>query len=554
MPKKIIIPTNLGGKKNNLTPTVTEALDGLRATGGELIFEKGEYHFFEDGAAEKFFAVSNNDAGVKKMIFPILNTKGITVDGGGSTFVFHGKVFPFIADGCDGLILKNMTIDRSQPHFVKMRIRDIDENGFGLELDGEKYPFRIERGSLIFKREWGEFSGLERKFTLHSADRFRVRYLFTGECADSKYNLPVAYMNTYAEPTEYGARLTYDKTDKNASDCLFFEGESLYSIVDGNRENDLIFLNESKNIRIENITVRCALGMGVIGQLSDNITIKNFNTDSEYHGNAITISADALHFVNCGGRLDISECHITHTGDDILNVHGMYTLLKEARLDELKTKIMHQEQRFFCPYRAGDRLTLIDKATLDEIAIFRVSGYAVSGELGEDITLQGIFESGFENISSEKQILVENPERMPNMTLTNCYFSNYPHLRISGGRKMVVENCTFEKARAAVLLLDLSDYWYESGRIKDFIFRNNKMRGCSDLGEESFILAGVSGFCDALAPKIHKRIEISNNVFEGIKYHAVTVGGVEELVLKNNSFDTEKDDLIVIDGNNYPAR
>ena len=119
---------------------------------------------------------------------------------------------------------------------------------------------------------------------------------------------------------------------------------------------------------------------------------------------------------------------------------------------------------------------------------------------------------------------------------------------------MTVENCTFEKARAAVLLLDLSDYWYESGRIKDFIFRNNKMRGCSDLGEESFILAGVSGFSDASAPKIHKRIEISNNVFEGIKYHAIVAGGVEELVLKNNSFDTEKDDLIVIDGVNYPSR
>ena len=108
--------------------------------------------------------------------------------------------------------------------------------------------------------------------------------------------------------------------------------------------------------------------------------------------------------------------------------------------------------------------------------------------------------------------------------------------------------------RVGKLLLDLSDYWYESGRIKDFTFRNNKMKGCNDLGEESFILAGVSGFSDASAPRIHKRIEISDNIFEGVRYHAIVAGGVEDLIMKNNSFDTEKDDLIVIDGKNYPLR
>ena len=164
------------GDGNNATPAVIAALSKLE-NGGTLRFEKGEYHFYEEGTLKRFYAVSNNDAGEKSIVFPLIQKNDVTVDGGGSVFVFHGKIFPFVADACRGLTLKNMTVDRSQSTFVKMRIRDVDDTGFGLEIDDGAYPFRVEHGSLIFPREWGEFSGLERKYSLHSADRFRVRYL-----------------------------------------------------------------------------------------------------------------------------------------------------------------------------------------------------------------------------------------------------------------------------------------------------------------------------------------------------------------------------------------
>jgi len=534
------------GRGNNATTAVVAALSKLE-NGGTLRFEKGEYHFYEDGTLKRFYAVSNNDAGEKRIVLPLLQKQSVTVDGCGSTFVFHGRIFPFVADACRGLTLKNMILDRSQPIFVKMRVRDVDDQGFGLEIGEGECPFRIEQGSLIFQREWGEFSGLERKLSLHSADRFRVRYLFTGACEDSKQNLPVSYMSADAVRTEWGVRLTYRK-DPEASDCLFWEGESLYVVLDGERENDLIFLNECEDVRVENITVRAAMGMGIIGQLCRDIRIKNFCSDSSRYAGGITVSADAMHFVNCDGVLDISDCRITHTGDDILNVHGMYTLLREARPDRITAQIMHRDQYFFCPYRPGDRLVLIQKSTMKQLAVFLVSDYSVSGALGTDITLNGRFEEGFGELSGKGDILIENPDRMPDLHLWNCYFSNYPHLRISGSGKMLVENTVFENSRSAVHLLDLSQYWYESGRIKDFTFRNNVMRGCSNLGEQSFIVAGVSGFSDAEAPKIHEKIEISNNRFEDIKHHAIVVGGVRDLVLRDNLFDRSGDDLIVIDG------
>ena len=87
--------------KNNATPITVKALSELTASGGgELHFEAGEYHFYREGAAMAFFAVSNNTANDKYMAFPIINTKNITVDGHGSVFIFHEILFPFMISHC----------------------------------------------------------------------------------------------------------------------------------------------------------------------------------------------------------------------------------------------------------------------------------------------------------------------------------------------------------------------------------------------------------------------------------------------------------------------
>ena len=69
----------------NASPEVVRALNEIKAAGGgELHFEAGEYHFFREGTEKKFFAVSNNSAGEKSIVFPLFNTRGLTVDGGGA--------------------------------------------------------------------------------------------------------------------------------------------------------------------------------------------------------------------------------------------------------------------------------------------------------------------------------------------------------------------------------------------------------------------------------------------------------------------------------------
>ena len=91
------------------------------------------------------------------------------------------------------------------------------------------------------------------------------------------------------------------------------------------------------------------------------------------------------------------------------------------------------------------------------------------------------------------------------------------------------------------MCLDLARYWYESGRVKHLIYRNNILENC-----DTAIRIGVDGVSDAEAPKIHHRIEIVGNHFSESRGYAIHVAGVQDLVLNDNVFDSDKKDLFKI--------
>ena len=539
--------------EENATPSVVSALAELKQVGGGILrFEKGDYHFYEDGTERIFYAVSNNSAGEKKIVFSLRDMDGITVDGNGSRFIIHGRIFPFAVDRCQNVTIKNIYFDRDVSPHISLRVRNVTKEGFGLEIDRKKVSFYVEDGSLSFIRPWGEVSGKTSVLSLHSADRIRVRYLLTGDCSARYDHLPTAFMWADATETEWGVNLTCRSVD-GAQPCLYEEGEHLSLFLDGGRENDLLFFTECESVRIENVTVRQAMGMGIIAQLCRNITVKGLRTEYDESVGGVTFTADAMHFVNCDGDLEISDCHVTHSEDDILNVHGIYTLLDSADKDSLSVKLMHHEQRGFCPYRHGDLLRLIDQSDMGIVGKFRVDSYAIEGKEKDRIRLMGAWEHGDFPSLAGKIILVENPSRMPNLHLHHNTFFHFPHLRISGGGNILVEHNHLEQCKSAALLMDLAVYWYESGRIRNLVFRKNKLVDCNALGvPNGFIQIGVSGFENQDAPKIHERIEISDNEFIGVKNRAITAGGVKELILRDNKSDSENGLSICIDGKDLP--
>lgn len=512
----------------NFTPIVMDALKKMK-DGGIIQFEKGEYHFYKEGSLKQFIAVSNNAACDKHIVFPIIDLNNVTIDGGGASFIFHEITFPFAVVESKNIELKNFSVDTGIAPIGKFRVGKITEEGFYLEIDKNKSPYRIENGAVIFKRENGERSGIDEKFGLLDTEHWSVQYLFTGDCKSSYDNLPAKFVLTDAEERNDGLFFKYRKS--NIHPVRFSEGTMVSSTLDGGRKTDVILLNSSKNVKIDNITIRRGIGMGVIAQLTENIEIKDFRTDESFHNEGVTLTADSLHFVNCSGKLEIHDSQISYTKDDAINVHGMYTQIVSVKNDMITVRIGHQEQYFFNPYVENDIIDAVDTETLEYTGKARVLFAYIKGN-GKEIEIKAELISG----KIYEGELIENTKRMPDVHIHSNKFYHYPNVRISGGGNILIENNIFERATSALIAKDLAKYWYESGRIKNLIFKNNRMKDCNALGGETFILTSLDGMDRKNTPKIHERIEISNNVFEGVKSKALIASGVKELVVKGNIF------------------
>ena len=536
---KTIIIKPCGQK--NFTPIVRSALDELSNDGGVIRFERGEYHFFREGTLSRFLPVSNNDPCVKHVVFPIFGKKHVRIDGGGAEFIFHEVTFPFAVVDSAEVELSDFSVDTAFSPTGYFEVGKITDKGFHLRIDKEKTPYRIENGALVFEREYGDRSGLDRKFDLHGVSEWGVQYLFTGDCASSKENLPAKFVlaDAYEEPD--GAFFKY-RTD-NIHPIRYSEGARISSILDGGRDVDVILISESENIRIRNITVRRGIGMGIIAQLSESIEIDGFRTNEAFHGEGATLTADSMHFVNCSGKLEIKNCEIAYTMDDAINVHGTYTRVKAVNGDTVTVRIGHEQQYYFNPYRVGDTVKSLSDVSFDYTASMKVRESVMSAD-GSEITLK------VEALSNEATAgeLIESPYRMPDVHVHDNRFYRYPNLRISGAGKILIEKNSFEKATSALLVKDLAKYWYESGRVNDLRFINNTLKDCNALGGESFITVDVDGVPHDASPKIHGRVEISGNRIENVKKKAIEVAGVRELVIRNNTFTNDGDEVVVIDG------
>lgn len=521
--------------------------DALLSLAGErdvrLVFEPGEYYFSSADATRRFFGVSNNDSGEKAVVFPILGFDRLTIDGGGSTFIFGAGCFPIAVSESRHVTLKHMILDCDRSPIISFFLRNITDEGFDLCFDKRQNPFRIERGGLIFERAHGDVSNLEREFYLHRRIEHGhcVQFLITGDADVAVDHFPVPYSWMDAVEIEDGVRLTHRAEHPHV--CRYREGEEVLFVADCEREVDMILLDRSENVRIKDVTIRRGRGMGVIGQLCENIELDGLRTDTAYHGEASGVTLDALHFVHCSGLLEIRNCEISYPMDDALNVHGIYTELCASDGEHLRVRLVHHQQQFINPYRAGDLLELIDPRTRAIVAKYRVAA-AVLSDAGDEIELSGRFTEGAD--AAHAGCLVENPDRMPRLHLHDNHFYAYPNIRVSGRGGILIENNRFEQY-SGTQLVDLSDFWFESGRIGEAIVRNNRFVDC--VGRRgTAITVGISGVDEKNAPKIHRRVEISNNLFDGFAVHAVTVSGVMESVIENNRYQSDSKTPLRIDG------
>ncbi|NOU36127.1 MAG: right-handed parallel beta-helix repeat-containing protein [Kiritimatiellaceae bacterium] len=509
---------------DDMSPIVFQALE---ACGDDAIlkFQKGEYHFYPDQAFEKHYYISNNSASLKRIAFPVIGRKNLTIDGGGSRFIFHGEMMPFVVEKSSGITLKNFSVDWRRPFYSQGIITQVDDSGVEVKIDWEKYPFHMEGDQVVFDGEgWSH--------TLHDG-------IFE---MDVRTGCPA-----WLSGDSLGRWMTakdFSVTQIDAGTIRFnnkFERRAIVGNVlllrHYSRLCPGIHLKQSRNIRIEQVELNHAGGMGVIAQFSEDIHLKNFTirptpgTDRMF-----SVTVDATHFVNCRGLIRIEDCHFENQMDDPANLHGTNTRIKE-RLDDYSvvTELVHNEQYGFEIAFPGDTLSF---AHNDDLLVYA----SATVKAVEPINAQFcriVFDEKLPDALRVSDVL-DNQSWVADAHISGC-FSHNNRARgylLSTPGKIVLENNRIAAAGSAVKISGDANYWFESGAVRDVLIRNNAFGDCC-YGPQGWGRAVID-----IDPEIsnpwknrecyHRNIHIENNTFRTFDTGILYARSVDGITFKNN--------------------
>ncbi|SDW30231.1 Right handed beta helix region [Lutibacter oricola] len=506
----------------DVTLEVNQLIESLKGKKDvTLFFPKGQYEFYPENAIEMYRAVTNHDNSLKRLAIPIFNFENFTLDGNGSTFMFHGKICPITVKGSTNTVLKNFTIDWEHSFVNEMKVieNNVEENSFVAEINSGKFDFRVENNQILFQHyDWEDVIGQNIAF-------------------DPKTKAPIWQTRNYALNGKGKAKVVkldnvkakftnITKVTPPVGTVFATYGPS----PGGNRFAQAIHLDQSKDNFIENVTVFAAGGMGVIAERCENITLNKFIVTSRSDRNFAT-RADATHFLGCKGLIKVENCLLEHMMDDGINVHGAYIKV-EKYLGE-KTflcEISHKQQWGLVFAEPGDKIMLTSRETVLPIYETTVTKAKILNEKRVLITVSDVpakMPTGplsFENITWNPDLIMRNNTIRDNRARAAL---------ITTKGNVLIENNFFSSQMHGILIEGDNKAWYESGGVRDITIINNTFDNIGYGSGEHYPLFAAPLFLPNQhigAEKYHHNITFSNNKiksYNGLLVHAFNVIGLK---------------------------
>ena len=556
--------------KENSSALLYNLLEEIRTSDAKtpltITFSKGRYDFYDDGAFECEYYISNHDqTNPKKVGFNLEGLENITIDGQGSEFIFHGRMIPFALVNTKNIRLKNFSIDFELPAIRQLEILDVEkDNGNIIAKIHPEGNYRVEDGKLIIKGEGYEIQ----PFTSLGFNSNRTLTYIRG---DINFNPEKV---TETEPNMFLLE-GWNQSNKTAI------GER-YALRSYFRPTPGIFIDNCTDTYIENVKVHFAEGMGLLAQMSENITLDGFSVclrgddDPRY----FTTQADATHFSACKGVIDSRNGLYEGMADDAINVHGTYLRVVE-RIDDrtLKARYMHQQAWGFKWAEEDDEVQFVESNKMELVGNHknRVSSIKAIDKPTEFGATE--FEISFSEalpaeINEDGKYGLENLTWTPKVIFSNNIVRNNRArgALFSTPKKVICEDNIFDHTHGtAILLCGDCNGWFETGACQDVIIKNNKFIN-SLTANYQFTNAIISIYpeipnLEEQEKFFHSGIIIEGNTFETFDkpiLYAKSTNGImfkNNTIILNNDFEPfhwnkhpflfEKVNNVIIENNNF---
>ena len=512
-----------------MTERVRAALDAV-PDGGTLSFAPGTYHFYADGSKKTRLFPSNNTAGEKAVVFPVICRRNLVIDGKGATFVMHGRVFPFAVSDSSGITIRNLTMNAYRPQIAEFVVTEKRDDGFLVRFSENSRSYRVTAdGGMVFESDGVQTPTFDRRLSLHAVNHVQIHYLFSGDTSASMERLATTFVRVDAKDIGGGEVFFRYRpcTHEKCVRCPFGIDDPIAINLAENRDRMSFFFENCRDVSVENVTVNRGTGMGVVAQMCENVHVRALKV-FPLPGDSCSLTADAMQMVNCAGSVLVEECEIANTLDDVLNVHGNYLSVEEVCGKSARIRAMHDQHRGVFPFRPGDKIEFSVPKTREILGTARVE--SLSRDPSDDYA--AVLSTDVDLSRYPKGTLVENVTLCPDVTVRNNRFHDFPRVIVSGRGRIVLEDNRFERFVAGFYSSDSSGYWYESGRLSDVTIRRNVFSGCNAMGGSTCIGVFLAGWApgDPAAPKINGRVTLQDNVFKDVRHPKtrVVMTGVRE--------------------------
>ncbi|MCU6707859.1 hypothetical protein M6D81_03965 [Paenibacillus sp. J5C_2022] len=488
-------------------PALRRALDDAKRLGAaRLDIASGTYALKPDFAQERHCYISNNDAGMKRIAFLLDEFEHFELDANDSLFVCEGLMVPFFITRCRHITLRNFRLDWEKPFFFQGTVvaSHPEEGSFDLRVLDE-CAYEIRKEELIFRGKpapgadhWKQWPApLLTDVTWEQNIHWNMWF-------DERTGRPVYQEGKYQLEPQPKAEELRPGVVRFYHACSELPSPGMTLVVKGkkepNRTSPAIVLSASSDLRVEQVTVHHAGGMGLIGQRCENVTLKQFEVrlppDSR---RKCSTTADATHFNMCKGKIAFEDCFFENMLDDATNIHGSYVRVeKTVGTHSLLCRFMHKQQAGLPFADAGDQVRLFTRDDLQAYAVLDVEETASYNSEYFTIT----FRQPVDKLAKPDSA-ADNLTWQPKVEMRRCTVRNNRArcILLQTHQPVLIEHNHFECSSFAGLSFGGdAGLWWEADKVEDVCIRHNV-------------------FKDIYGPIIHISPQIDTTVNPQARYH-----------------------------------
>lgn len=569
---KVIDVTKYGADPTGATdstPAIKKAIEAAKKvtkksdTPVVIDFPEGRYDIYPDQAEERELYISNT-VGTnqtykdKKIGILIEDMDNVTVEGNDSLFMFHGKMTTFASIDSENVTFQNFEVDFQVPTVIDMTAVKKEGNEVTYYIP-ECYNYQVNGNSIEWMSDKSPYT-----------DEYYWTYTFNGSTYSQIFDTKNGQtwrkrgsdqhvFNNVSKIEDLGnhqVKITY-------SSMGTLEEGFCYQLRDTTRDHAGTFFWQSKDVNLNNLDIRFIHGFGMVGQFSENITMKDVDFETDKASGRTTAGyADFIQMSGCKGLIDISDCTFSNPHDDPINVHG--TFLQVIGINDDRTEVTvqykHHETAGFPNYYKGDKVEFSTRGNMvpvsenGQVAVREVvkvdgpDGKGGKGSLNDLTKIKLTFDKPIPaEITANNSHVVENITYTPEVKIHDNIFKETPTrgvLCTTRGKVEITDNMFDNMGMAAIYISNDAQSWYESGRTTDVTIKGNTfIVNPLTAGAAGIFVQPTNGNVNGT---VHENMKIEDNTFfMAQSQNVLNAKCVENLTFKNNKVYRQNPDVTV---------